>query len=186
MHIDWDNLGISGETSFLQLYYEPHSRTVLAHFYRSIGQGYGLKSLWGRGVEDAHYRRLTPGDSGLSFEDPVLSPVAPHVYSNVLRVEDTNGAYDGYDWDSVRRLDLAAGSSEIVIGPEGLARDPERVKSWISTIHGVSGDGREIYCSVANQMRGGGAVSPTEYYLSRLILAEGRIEHITRLTATFL
>ena len=72
------------------------------------------------------------------------------------------------------------------MGPDAVADDPEEVKAWVSTVHGVSGDGSELYCSVANQRRGGRAVSPTEYYLSRYILGERRLEPITRLFATFL
>jgi len=45
MLVTWDNLGISGENNFLQLFYEPHSGTLVAHFFRSIGSGYGLRSL---------------------------------------------------------------------------------------------------------------------------------------------
>ncbi len=186
MKIDWELVGISGENNFLQLFFDAHSETLLAHCYKGIGSGYGLKSLWARRVTDKIYSRLTPGDTLLSFEDPVLSPVSPHLYTNVIRVEERNGSYDGYAWDSVRRFDLSTGADEIIINPDGVATDPAEVKAWISTVHGVSGDGRELYCSIGNQKRGGEAMSPTEYYLSRYIVGEGRVERITRLHATFL
>lgn len=186
MKIDWELVGISGESNFLQLFFDAHSGTLLAHCYKSIGNGYGIKSLWGRWVADEKYRRLTSDDSSLSFEDPVLSPVSPHLYTNVIRVEERNGDYDGYAWDSVRRIDLSTDACEIIMSPDAIADDPDEVKAWVSTVHGVSGDGSEVYCSVANQRRGGRAVSPTEYYLSRYIVGEGRLEPITRLLATFL
>ena len=186
MKIDWELVGISGESNFLQLFFDAHSGTLLAHCYKSIGNGYGIKSVWGRGVGDEKYRKFTPDDPSLSFEDPVLSPVSPHLYTNVIRVEERNGNYDGYVWDSVRRIDLSTGADEIVMTPDAIADDPDEVKAWVSTVHGVSGDGGEVYCSVAHQRRGGRAVSPTEYYLSRYIVGEGRLEPVTRLLATFL
>ena len=186
MKIDWELVGISGQNNFLQLFYDAHSGTLLAHCYKSIGGGYGIKSIWGRRVSDEKYAKVTPDDPSLSFEDPVLSPASHHLYTNVIRVEERNGNYDGYVWDSVRRIDLATGTDEIIIGADAVADDPDEVKAWISTVHGVSGDGRELFCSIANQKRGGRALSPTEYYLSRYIVAEGRIEPIARLHATFL
>ncbi len=186
MKIDWELVGISGENNFLQLFFDVHSGTLLAHCYKSIGNGYGIKSLWGRRISEKKYGKVTPDDPSLSFEDPVLSPASHHIYTNVIRVEERNGNYDGYGWDSVRRIDLTTGADEIVISPDGVAADPVGVKAWISTVHGVSGDGRELYCSIANQKRGEDAISPTEYYLSRYIVGEGRIEPITRLLATFL
>jgi hypothetical protein len=186
MLINWDSLGISGESSFLQLFYDPHSETLLAHFFRIIGNGYGLKSLWARRVTDDRYTRLTPSDGLLSFEDPVLCPSSPHVFANVMSVGIKEGGFDGYEWHSIQRIDLLTGTADVIAasGGAGVNGGPEKI--WISTLHGSSADGSELYCSAAFQKRGGGAVSPTEYYLSRLTVGEGRIERITRLSATFL
>ncbi len=186
MIINWDNLGVSGENNFLQLYYDPHSETVLAHFFRSIGNGYGLKSLWARRVSDVRYLKITPSDGSLSYEDPVLCPSSPHVFTNVLRAQKRNGGFDGYEWHSIQRIDLRTGHADALTMSEGMGVESELEKTWISTLHGASADGRELYCSVAFQKRGGDAVSPTEYYLSRFIIGEGRFERIARLTATFL
>lgn len=184
--LEWDNLGISDESNFLQLFYEPRSETLIAHFYKSIGSGYGLKSLWVRRVSESRYRKLTPAGGGFSYEDPVISPVSPHIFANVIQVQRREGAYDGYDWHSLRRIDLASGESEILVDGPRVAVESGSINAWISTLHGVSGDGKEIYCSVACQKKGENAVSPTEYYLSRYIIGEGRCERITRLAANFL
>jgi hypothetical protein len=186
MLINWDRLGISGENSFLQLFYDPHSDTLLAHFFRSIGNGYGLKSLWARRVPDELYTRLTTPDDRLSFEDPVLCPSSPHVFANVMRVGIKEGGFDGYEWHSIQRIDLRSGHSEEIAASGGTGIDGGLERVWISTLHGSSADGSELYCSAAFQKRGGGAVSPTEYYLSRLTVSDGKIERITRLAATFL
>jgi hypothetical protein len=186
MIINWDYLGITGETNFLQLYYDPHSAILIAHFYRAIGQGYGLKSLWSRRVSETTYGRLSQPDERLSYEDPVLSPSSPHLYTNVLQAQKKNGEYDGYEWHSLERIDLNTGHAEALTMSGGMGVESPVEKTWISTLHGASADGGELYCSVAFQKRGGHVVSPTEYYLSKFILAEGRFEKITRLTATFL
>ncbi len=184
--LEWDNLGITDESNFLQLFYEPRSQMLVAHFYRSIGGGYGLKSLWVRHAEEKRYRKITPSETEFSYEEPVVSPVSPHLYVNVVQVQKKDGNYDGYDWNSLSRIDLVTGEATVLVDSEGIGGGSESMKAWISTLHGVSGDGKEIYCSIAFQKKGGNAVSPTEYYLSRFIIDEGRCERITRLTASFL
>lgn len=183
---NWDNLGISGESSFLQLFFDPHSKTLLAHFYRGVGNGYGVRSLWSRRVSDSGYVRITPEGGFLSYEDPVLCPSSPHVFANVMRVGKKEGGFDGYEWHSIQRLDLVTGQAEMIAGVGGVGINGAHEKTWISTLHGASADGSELYCSAAFQKRGGEAVSPTEYYLCRFIIGEGRLERITRLNATFL
>ncbi|HVY55116.1 MAG TPA: hypothetical protein VHC46_05105 [Thermodesulfobacteriota bacterium] len=185
MLVNWDNLGITGESNFLQLFYDPHSETLVAHFFRSIGSGYGLRSLWTRRVNDEKYVRITaPSDSYLSFEDPVLCPSSAHVFANVMRVERKDDGFDGYEWHSIQRIDLRTGEAEIIAGSGSF--DTVQEKVWISTLHGASADSGELYCSAAFQKKGEGAVSPTEYYLSRLVIGQGGIERMTRLKATFL
>ena len=186
MLVNWDNLGITGESSFLQLFFDPHSETLLAHFFRGIGNGYGIKSLWARRVSDNAYARLTPEDEFLSYEDPVLCPSSPHVFANVMRVETKNGGFDGYEWHSIQRVDISTGKAEIIALGGGAGINGGREKTWISTLHGASADGSMLCCTAAFQKRGEGAVSPTEYYLSRFIIGEGRLERITRLASTFL
>jgi hypothetical protein len=186
MLINWDSLGISGESSFLQLFYDPHSETLVAHFFRGIGNGNGLKSLWTRRISDDRYVRLTPSGDRLSFEDPVLCASSPHVFANVMSVGIKEGGFDGYEWHSIQRIDLRSGHSDVIAMSGGAGVNGGSEKIWISTLHGSSADGSELYCSAAFQKRGGGAVSPTEYYLSRLNVGDGRIERITRLSATFL
>lgn len=186
MLVNWDKLGISGESNFLQLFYDPHSGTLVAHFFRSIGNGYGLRSLWKRGVMDDKYVRITPPDSYLSFEDPVICPVSSHVFANVMRVEKKESGFDGYEWHSIQRIDLLTGEAKIIAESGGGDFDTGQEKIWISSLHGASSDCRELYCSAAVQKKGEGAVSPTEYYLSRIVIGESRIERITRLSATFL
>ncbi|KAB2833737.1 MAG: hypothetical protein F9K51_03050 [Candidatus Dadabacteria bacterium] len=186
MLVNWDNLGITGENNFLQLFYDPHSETLVAHFFRSIGEGYGLRSLWTRRVTDEKYVRITPSDSYLSYEDLVLCPISAHVFANVMSVQRKESGFDGYEWHSVQRIDLRTGEAEVVAESGSESFDTGREKIWISTLHGTSADCRDLYCSAAVQKKGKGAVSPTEYYLSRLVIEEGTIERITRLSATFL
>ncbi len=186
MLVNWDNLGISGETSFLQLFFDPHSETLLAHFYRGIGNGYGLRSLWARRVSEDAYTRISPHDELLSFEDPVLCPSSPHVFANVMRVGKKESGFDGYEWHSIQRIDLRTRLADVVAVSGGAGINGGNEKTWISSLHGASADGGELYCTAAYQKRGEGAVSPTEYYLTRFIISEGRLERITRLSATFL
>lgn len=184
--LEWDNLGIADESNFLQLFYEPRSEMLVAYFYKSIGSGYGIKSLWARHTSETCYLKITPPETEFSYEDPVISPASPHIFANVLQVQKREGAYDGYDWHSLVRIDLVSGERTVLVDVERLALETGLMKAWISTLHGVSGDGDEIYCSIACQKRGEDAVSPTEYYLSRFIIGEGRCERITRLTANYL
>lgn len=184
--LEWDNLGIADESNFLQLFYEPRSETLVAHFYKGVGSGYGLKSLWTRHVSETRYRKITPLETEYSYEDPVISPVSSHIFSNVLQLQKLEGVYDGYEWNSLQRIDLASGKGEVLVDVQRLALETGLMKAWMSTLHGVSADGAEIYCSIACQKRGEGAVSPTEYYLARFIIGEGRCERITKLAANYL
>ncbi|MFI5323889.1 MAG: hypothetical protein ACHQ6U_10230 [Thermodesulfobacteriota bacterium] len=186
MVINRDSLGVTEENNFLQLYYDRHSNTLIADFYRAIGQGYGLISLWTRRASVKIYSRLSKSGERLSSEDPVLSPSSPHLYTNVLQVHKKNCEYDGYEWRSVERIDLNTEHSESITVSEGIGIESSLEKTRISSLHGASADGSELYCSVAFQKRGGDKVYPTEYYLSRFIIGEGRFEKITRLTANFL
>ncbi len=186
MLINWDNIGISGESSFLQLFYDPLSETMVAHFFRSIGNGYGLKSLWAKPVSDGRYARLTRSEDSLSYEDPVLCPSSPHIFANVMRVGKAKERFDGYEWHSLQRIDLRTGRADVITQADGAAVDASLERMWISTLHGSSADGSVLYCTAAFQKRGQGAVSPTEYYLSRFVIGESGLERITKLEATYL
>ena len=132
MLVNWDSIGITGESNFLQLFYNKHSETLRVHFYRAIGNGYGIRSLWSRRVSDRAYLRLTPLDDYLSYEDPVLCPSSPHVFTNVMRVGKKEGGFDGYEWDSIRRIDLRTGQADVVAvsGGEGIGADNESLRLY--------------------------------------------------------
>jgi hypothetical protein len=103
-----------------------------------------------------------------------------------MRVEKKDGGFDEYEWHSIQRIDLRSGHTDFITASGGEVVNGGSEKTWISTLHDANADGSELYCSAAFQKRGDGAVSPTEYYLSRLIVEGGRIERITKLAATFL
>jgi hypothetical protein len=118
--MNWEALGITGENNFLKLYYDNYPNTLIAHFYRAIGLGYGLKSLWAQRASEKIYSRLSRTGEQLRYEDPVLSPSSPHLYTNVLRVQSRDGQYEGYEWQSIERINLNTGLTETINRSEGM------------------------------------------------------------------
>lgn len=186
MQINWESLGVSEESNFVQLFFDPHSETLVAHFNKDIGKGYGLKSLWARHIDEPRYSKLTPTNGGLSYEYPVLSPLSAHVFTNVLEAQSRNNGYDGYDWHSVQRIDLLTGEIEELVKNGEIDVEPPFVKAWVSTLHGVSHDAKTLHCSITHQRSAGAEDADTDYYLSKYHMDESRFEPITKLAGTFL
>ncbi len=182
----WDEHGITDVSNFVGFHYEHTSKTLIAHFNKNIGQGYGIKSLWTRCVSDNKYSRITPQEDYFSYEDPVVSH-SPHVFVNVLEIKVKDGAYDGYEWNSIRRINLKSGEVEELVNKNDISIQQPFTKIWVSTLHSISADSKEIYCSIACQGKTGvEEIIKTEYYLSKFILDEGRYECLTKLDATIL
>ncbi len=115
----WDAIGIEPGSRFLDLYYEPLSEKFIAHFFKDLGYGYGIKTLYVRHVSEDTYRKLEDTDGSLSFEDLVISPERPEIYVNVFRFSKAGGSY-GYVWDSIKRIDLDTGQISPVRGDQEL------------------------------------------------------------------
>ena len=183
----WGKLGVSGETNYLQLYYEPISKSIIAQFYKGLEQGYGVKNLWMKGTQDNCYKKLTNGKETYSFEDPVLSPIEPVVYVNVLKIQVMeDGSYDGYEWDSILEYDLRTMESKTVLKNSDIELSPPYYHAWVNTLYGVDNDGRALNCSIAHQKRTDTMVSEIEYFLCSLNIESGTYTTITKLKAGYL
>ncbi len=106
---NWEEHGITDVSNFVGFLCEHNCRRLIAHFNKNIGQGYGVKSLWVRHVHDVRYSRITPEGNYFSYEDAIISP-SSHVFVNVLEIKIKDGAYDGYEWNSIRKIDLQSGA----------------------------------------------------------------------------
>ena len=183
---NWDKHGITDVSNFVGFLYEPNSERLIAHFNKNIGQGYGVKSLWVRQVSEDKYSRITPQESYFSYEDAVVSHNS-HVFVNVLEIKIKDGAYDGYEWNSIRKIDLISGEMVELVNKNDIIIQPPFSKIWISTLYSISANSKEIYCSIAQQGKTDlEEIIKTEYYLSRFILEDGRYECLTKLEATIL
>lgn len=183
---NWEAHGITDVSNFVGFFYEPNSEILIAHFNKSIGQGYGVKSLWARRVSEGKYTRITPRESYFSYEDAVVSE-SSYVFVNVLEIKIKNGAYDGYEWNSIRKIDLRTHEMIELVNKNDIKIQPPFTKIWISTLHSISSDSKEIYCSIAHQGKTDlEEIIKTEYYLSRFVLEEGKYYCLTKLDATIL
>ena len=178
--------GITDVSNFVGFFYEPNSEILIAHFNKNIGQGYGVKSLWVRHLSADEYTRITPQESYFSYEDAVVSE-SSYVFVNVLEIKIKNGAYDGYEWNSIRKINLHTGEMIELVNKNDIKIQPPFTKIWISTLHSISKDSKEIYCSIAHQGKIDlDEVIKTEYYLSKFMPDNGEYECVTRLDATIL
>ncbi len=110
----WEKLGITDVSNFVGFLYEPNSKILIAHFNKNIGQGYGVKSLWARRISDNKYHRITLEESNFSYEDPIVSQF-PDVFVNVLEIKINDCAYDGYEWNSIRKINLKSGETKELV-----------------------------------------------------------------------
>ncbi|MBI3440972.1 MAG: hypothetical protein HY052_04095 [Proteobacteria bacterium] len=182
MNEPWANIGITGESQFIQLLFEPHSKSLVAQFYRSIGDHHGVKSFYLRAMGDVRYQRLTEMGDSLSYEDAVLSPNGPFVFVNILQARKERDKHFGYDWCAIRKIRLP--EKEVVgeIRDGQLPGAANGQRAWISALQGVSEDGKTVYCVI------GTPGTPTEnstkirYYLAALDFDGKSFKPLTELT----
>lgn len=177
----WGTIGIPSESRFVRLYYEPASEQFLAHFYKGLGRGYGVKSIYARHFSDETYRKITPEGDTLTYEEVVLCPKLSRIYVNVFRVRTRQKKFVGYEWHSVQEIDADTGEVSVILTAHDLAVEEPYVKAWISRLRSVRGDGGEILCTIAFKKQRGGRGAPAEYYLCKLDPGSGRYRRITRM-----
>ena len=179
----WGNIGISEENRFLELYMEPEGDQFLAHFYKGLGNGFGVKSIYARHFDDEAYRRITPETESLTYEDVVFSSENSKIYVNVFKVRKANGRYTGYDWHSIDMIDTDTGEAkEIFTGKDIAVRDRD-LKVSIIQLRSVREDGNELICTAAFEKELANGETEINYYLSKIKLKSGRLIKITKLSS---
>lgn len=74
-----------------------------------------------------------------------------------------------------------------LVNKNNIELQPHFSKIWISTLHNISSDSKEIYCSIARQGKADqDEVIKTEYFLSKFVVENGKYECLTKLDATIL
>ncbi len=182
----WASIGITGETRFLQLLFDPLSKSLIVQFYREIQDPYGVKTLYTRHTSEDRYHRISEKTDRLSFESPVLSPSGSHFFVNVWEAEKIDGKYTGFDWNSIRNIDITSNEVISTIENGELAVDEPYFRGWISDIFGASADGEMVYCSVGLQIKTGETGGKVDYYLANVSLMNKNYEIITKLNNVFL
>ncbi len=177
----WEDVGITKESYFLSLMFEPLSRTLVAHFYRELSEGFGVNSLYARDITEDKYRRITKRTDGLSFEDPTLSPAGPHIFVNVMATGQQTGEYVGFDWNSLRKIDITNNEVLSMIEERDLEFEKPYDDGWISQIYGAGTSGDSVYCSMGLKRNTGIQSSEVDYYLAELSTLDGKYEIITKL-----
>ena len=205
----WGTIGIPSENRFLGLYYEPESRQFLAHFHKSVGDGYGVKIIYARHITDDTYRRITPETEEFSYEDVILCPRVSKIFVNVFRVLKKGGKCLGYEWHSVQEIDTDTGEITTVLTPHDLPVEPQYSKAWVSRLRNVKSEsrrhvreshmseeeslgepgthavygsgGKEILCTVSFKKKKSGRDEPVEDYLCKVSPETGEYRKITRL-----
>jgi len=179
----WGTIGIPSENRFLELYFEPGSEQFLAHFYRGLGNGYGVKSLYARHFSDDTYRKITPETENLTFEDVVFSTEHSKIFVNVFKVRKRGGKYTGYDWHSVDMIDTDSGEAKEVFTTENLKISDPYLKASVIQLRSVKEDGKELICTIAFEKKPEGGEPVIDYYLSKIMLKSGRYKKITKLSS---
>ena len=179
----WGNIGISEENRFLELYMEPEGDQFLAHFYKGLGDGYGVKSLYARHFADETYRRITPETEKLTFEDVVFSTEHSKIFVNVFKVCKRNGKYTGYDWHSIDMIDTDTGEALEIFTTEDVDIKAPYQKASIIQLRSVKEDGKELICTVAFEKKPENGEPVIDYYLSKIMLRSGKLKRITKLSS---
>lgn len=179
----WGTIGIPSENRFLELYFEPGSEQFPAHFYRGLGNGYGVKSLYARHFSDDTYRKITPETENLTFEDVVFSTEHSKIFVNVFKVRKRGGKYTGYDWHSVDMIDTDSGEAKEVFTTENLKISDPYLKASVIQLRSVKEDGKELICTIAFEKKPEGGEPVIDYYLSKIMLKSGRYKKITKLSS---
>lgn len=177
----WGTIGIPSESRFVKLYYEPASEQFLAHFYKGLGNGYGVKSIYARHFSDDTYRKITPEGETLTYEEVVLCPDFSRIYVNVFRVRMRQKKFIDYEWHSVQEIDTDTGEVSVVLTAHDLLVEEPYVKAWISRLRSVREDGREILCTIAFKKQSDSRGAAAEYYLCKLDPETGQYRRITRM-----
>jgi hypothetical protein len=205
----WGTIGIPSENRFLGLYYEPESRQFIAHFYKHIGDGFGLKSIYARHITDDTYRRITPETEDLSYEDIILSPGVSRIFVNVFSVHKRGTKITGYEWHSIQEINTDTGEITTVLTPHELPVEPPYSKAWISRLRNVKSErrkqeitaqprdddyirypvshavyssrGNELLCTVSFKKKKSGHAEPVEDFLCKVTPETGGYKKITRI-----
>ena len=96
------------------------------------------------------------------------------------------GKHSGYNWNSIRKIDITSNEVISTIDNEELAVDEPYFRGWISDIFGASADGEIVYCSVGLQKKTGETGGKVDYYLANVSLMNKKYDIITKLNNTFL
>lgn len=182
----WTSVGINGETGFIQLLFEPFSKSLIAHFLRGLEDGYQVKSLYARHISEDKHHRVTEETDKLSFDCLALSPTSPHVYVNVLETCKLDGKYCGYDWHSIRKINITNNEVVSIIENGNLPIEKPYFRGWVSEIYGVSADGEAVHCSLALEQKTGEQSTIVDYHVAKLVLSDNKYEIITKLDMPFL
>jgi hypothetical protein len=205
----WGTIGIPSENRFLGLYYEPESKQFLAHFYKRLGDGFGLKSIYARHITDETYRRITPETDELSYEDIILHQGDSRIFVNVFSVHKRGSKITGYEWHSIQEIDTDSGEITTVLTPHELPVEPPYSKAWISRLRNVkiergkpeikselpdddyihfpkshavySSRGNEILCTVSFKKRKSGHEESVDDFLCKFSTETGEYKKITKI-----
>jgi len=181
----WASFGIDDETRFEELLFEPISQILIAHFYRELENEYRVKSLYARHISETRYRRLTEKSDKLSFECAKLSHIRPHLYVNVLEICESEGKPYGYNWNSIRQIDIESNEVVCAVTAGDLILDEPYYDGWVRNILGAAADGSNVYCSVGMSRRTSTNSSVVDYHLAELSLVNRKPKLINKLDAVF-
>lgn len=177
----WGNIGIEAENRFLELYYQPESKQFLAHFYKGLGDGYGVKSLYARHLSDDSYRKITPESEDLTYEDILLCPELSKIFVNVFIVDRDGGKCRGYNWHSVQIMDTDTGEVSEVLNQSDLSFAEPYVSASVTELRAVKQDGRELVCTIAFKRKANGSGPKVDNYICKVSVTDRSIKKVTKL-----
>jgi hypothetical protein len=180
----WNEYGITNESRFLKIVYNPPSQRLLAHFSRYVSNTHAVESLYLRRITDTLYTKVPGADDLTSYCDPISCRTKPVAFFNVIkhRSEDPQSM----DWASISRLELETGAVRAIITSQSLRPPIPYRDGWVSRLIEAQDSGSAVTAVVALLEAPGAGRDKVAYHLCDLDLNTGEPRLITPLLSPFL
>jgi hypothetical protein len=174
--VTFGEIGLPDGTQVQQLIYCALTGHMVAHL-EVQNASFQVGRLYAKRTTDVLYSSAVYAEPNETLEYPHLCPISGNLYF-LSSIRDA----DGGGWiKGVFCKDLKNGRVRALVQYlAGLEKD-----SWVASLHGVSGDGRTLFCSAAFATDEQGGARRYDYFLSALDVSTSVLSPIAPLRATF-
>jgi hypothetical protein len=144
------------------------------------------KRLYFRWATVTDYQPVGDFPEAVSIDSFLLDPVRPSLYFVTNTWREIDGGRWAGDWDALYRFDLEEHRCERLARRGDLPPPAGYDRVWLCDLLSVSADGLSLFFKVGREtqlLEDGG--TRAEYWVSKLDLADVKLETVTRLEAVF-